>query len=195
MEIKNQKYGKKMSITLSFVALNLVIGSLVSFLKIPIYLDSLGIVLATLLIGWHHGILCAILTVGIGFFLINPYLPAYIFTSLAIATTVYFLRKINFFSSCFKTIISGLIIAVISATFSAPITAFLFEGSTLSGNDGITAFFLTTGRNIWKSVFLSGLSSEPSDKIIVCLIAFQIMKSIPDRFINKNSLRKFRDEK
>ena len=189
------KYSTKLSVTLSLVALNLVIGSLVSFAKLPIYLDSIGIVISTLLIGWQFGIICALLTIGIGFFLINPYLPAYTCTSIGIVLSVAILRRLNGFSSYIKVIICGFIIAVVSATLSAPVTAFLFEGSTLSGNDAITALFLHVGHSIWRSVFLSGLSSEPFDKILVCLISFQILKAIPKTFIDRYGFKNFRNAK
>jgi hypothetical protein len=46
----------KTSLVLAFVALNLTVGGLVSWLKLPVYLDSLGIVMATILMGWRYGV-------------------------------------------------------------------------------------------------------------------------------------------
>jgi len=192
MQAKHMNWNK-LSIVLSLVALNLVIGSIVSFLKLPIYLDSLGIVIATLLVGWPWGVLAGLLTVGLGFFLINPYLPAYTGTSLGIVFCVALMRKMNLFSSSLRAAVSGCVVALVSATLSAPVTALLFEGSTLSGSDALTAFFLHTGQGIWKAVFLSGLSSEPVDKVIVCVVAFQILRAIPQKFVDANELKNFRN--
>ena len=50
------------SLVIAFTALNLTIGGLVAWLKLPIYLDSTGIVLASLLLGWRAGVACAVLT-------------------------------------------------------------------------------------------------------------------------------------
>lgn len=193
MELSKYLSSRKMTVTLSLVALNLIIGSLVSFFKIPIYLDSIGIVIATILLGFGYGIICSILTVSIGFFVINPYLPAYFGTSLAIVFTTHILRKNNFFSSYFRVLISGIILAIVSAVVSAPITAFLFGGATLSGSDILTIYFRSIGNNILKSVLFSGLSSEPIDKIIVTFSTFQILKSIPATFINKYNFNKYKN--
>ncbi|MBK7957237.1 MAG: hypothetical protein IPK03_03465 [Bacteroidetes bacterium] len=58
---------KKISITFSLTALGLALGSIVSFLKLPIFLDTIGIMLCTLLLGWEYGILASILTAIIAF--------------------------------------------------------------------------------------------------------------------------------
>lgn len=190
--MKIQK-SKKISVTLSLVALNLIIGSLVSFFKLPIYLDSIGIVTATILLGWRYGILCSALTVSIGFFLINPYLPAYLATSLSIVLFTHILRSYNFYATPTRVCISGLLIALVSAIVSAPVTAYLFSGSTLSGSDILTVYFLSVGNTILNSVVLSGLSSEPIDKIIVSIISIQILKSIPSSFIRRHDFNTYKD--
>ena len=184
---------KKLSVCLSLAAFNLIIGAIVSFFKLPIYLDSIGIVTSTVLLGWRYGIVCSLVTVSAGFFLINPYLPFYTLTSLGIVTISHFARKFNFFSQPVKIIIVGLVLAVVAAILSAPITTYLFEGSTLSGSDAITACFISVGKNIFSSVLLSGFSSEPVDKIIVALISFFILKSLPKSFVEKNDFRYYKD--
>jgi energy-coupling factor transport system substrate-specific component len=184
---------KNLSVLISLTALNLIIGSIVSFFKLPIYLDSIGIVLATILIDWRYGLICSLITVLGGFLLINPYLPFYTLTSFAIVFTVNLLRKWNFLSTLWKVILSGIIIAIVSAVISAPITTYLFEGSTLSGNDAITAYFISTGKTILNSVVLSGISSELVDKIAVVLISFIILKSIPISFFKKNHFRYYKE--
>ncbi len=184
---------KNFSVLLSLAALNLIIGSIVSFFKLPIYLDSIGIVLSTILLGWRYGLLCSIITVLGGFLLINPYLPFYTLTSFAIVFTINILRKWNFLSNFAKVIISGIIVAIVSAVVSAPVTTYLFEGSTLSGNDAITAYFISTGKTILNSVILSGISSELVDKIAVLLISFLILKSIPINFFTKNNFRYYKE--
>jgi energy-coupling factor transport system substrate-specific component len=70
------------------------------------------------------------------------------------------------------TIISGLVVAVVAALCSAPVTAIVFGGVTASGSDLVTAFFRGTGRSLLQSVLISGLSSEPVDKTLVSLVAF-----------------------
>jgi len=183
----------KTSLLLTFVALNLTVGGLVSWVKLPIYLDSIGIVMATILLGGRYGCASALLTVTLGFFFVNPYLPFYAATALAIAGTVEFLRRRNMYRSLSTTVLSGLMLAIVAALVSAPVTALLFGGVTASGNDLITVLFLKTGRSLVEAVFLSGLSSEPADKTLVSIIAFFALKGLPQKFLRNFDLRSLMD--
>lgn len=182
------------SLVLAFVALNLTVGGLVSWLKIPVYLDSLGIVIATILLGWRSGFLCALLTVSLGFVFVNPFLTFYVLTSLAIASTVELLRRRNLYRNLATTLVSGLVLAIVAALFSAPVTAILFGGVTASGSDLLTAFFRSTGRSLLQSVLMSGLSSEPIDKLLVSTIAYLSLKGLPERFLDNFRLRGISDK-
>lgn len=182
----------KTSLVLAFVALNLTVGGLVSWLKLPVYLDSLGIVMATLLLGWRYGVWCAVLTCFLGFFS-RPYLPFYVLTSIAIAIAVELLRRRNMYRNLGTTIVAGLIVAVVAALFSAPVTAIVFGGVTASGSDLVTAFFRGTGRSLLQSVLISGLSSEPVDKTLVSIVAFLSLRGLPERFIRNFKLRGISD--
>lgn len=183
----------KTSLVLAFVALNLTVGGIVSWLKLPVYLDSLGIVMATILMGWRYGAWCAVLTCLLGFFG-RPYLPFYTATSLAIAGTVEIFRRKNLYRNVGLTVISGLILGVIAALVSAPVTAVVFGGVTASGSDLVTAFFRSTGRTILQSVVISGLSSEPIDKVLVSLVAFLSLRGLPEKFLTNFKLRGISDK-
>jgi len=72
-------------------ALNFAIGNVVYLVKLPIYLDSVGTILCALLLFPDRGaaIVCAFVAGFIGVILtglvINPFLPWFMFTVLAIA--------------------------------------------------------------------------------------------------------------
>jgi energy-coupling factor transport system substrate-specific component len=70
----------------------------------------------------------------------------------------------------------------------------LFGGITGSGSGVITAFLLASGHSVLKSVFLTGVSCEPVDKALQCLLAFWLLKSLPrklkDRFANAGYLQR-----
>ncbi len=180
---------QKLSLLLSLTAVNLTLGALVSYLKLPIYLDSIGLLLATITLGFPWGVLCAVATVVLGFFLINPYLPAYIGTAVAICGATEILFRLGMFNSLIRAVLSGLVIAVVTATVSAPVTAYLFGGITLSGADALTAYFLTTGKTLLDSAMLSGISSEPVDKTLVCIFVYLILQRIPKSVTTRFELR------
>lgn len=186
--------GRRFSLILGLAALNLAIGAVVSLIKLPIYLDSIGVVIAAIVLGVIPAIVCGAITCGVGFFLVNPYLPAYFGTSIVIALLAVLCRRLNLFRSLPLAMVSGLIIAIGAALASAPITAYLFGGATLSGVDAITAFFVSSGKALIESVLYAGLASEPVDKVLVCLIAFSVLRSLPNSFFSKNGLRSYRND-
>jgi energy-coupling factor transport system substrate-specific component len=181
------------SLVIAFTALNLTIGGLVAWLKLPIYLDSMGIVLASLLLGWRAGVVCAVLTCAFGFFLVNPYLPFFTGTAIVIALVVDQLRRRNMYRTTVLTFVSALILACAAALTSAPVAAFVFGGVTTSGSDLLTAFFRTTGRNLLDSVMLSQFTSEPVDKTIVTFVAISVVRALPRSFLAQHQLRAYRD--
>ena len=183
----------RISLVLAFVSLNLTVGGLVSWLKLPVYLDSLGIVLATILLGWRYGVLCAVLTCLIGFFS-RPFLPFYTGTSVAIALTVEFLRQRNMYRNLGLAVVSGLVLAFVAAVCSAPVTAIVFGGVTASGSDLVTAFFRSAGRSLLESVMISGFTAEPVDKTLVTLVAFFSLRGLPERFLSNFQLRGISDK-
>lgn len=179
----------KLYIALSLAAINLTIGGVVSWLKLPIYLDTIGTIASTVLLGWRLGLLTGSISVGLGFFIINPYYPAYVATMIALVLTTEILARRCMFRSIGWSIASGVILAIVSAIVSAPVTTFLFGGVTASGADVLTALLRQTGWTILESVALAGISSELVDKILVSIAACQIFRALPRRFYLDFSLR------
>ena len=78
-------------------ALNFALGSIVYLIKLPIYLDSIGTILCALLLAPSRaaGFVCAALAALIGVILtgllVNPFLPWFAATAVAIAAVSAFL--------------------------------------------------------------------------------------------------------
>jgi len=160
------------------IALNLGLGFVVSALKLPFYLDSIGTVLATALGGLGVGVIVGVLSVIIGSLYV-PTLWAYVFTAVAIAIYTNITLKIGFLRRLVPTLLGGIGLGVIAAIFSAPVTTYVWKGVSLAGPDAITAFVLTTGKTILESVVLGGLATDPIDKIVTSLIAYALLRRIP----------------
>ena len=126
---------------------------------------------------------------GIGFVIINPYLPAYTPTLLALVVTTELLAKKFMFRSIGSSVLAGIVLAIVAAIVSAPVTAYFFGGVTASGADLITALLRQTGRTILQSVVLTGISSELVDKTLVAIAASLIFRALPHRFFVDFSLR------
>ena len=151
-------------------ALNFAIGNIVYLVKLPIYLDSIGTILCALLIfpDRRAAFVCASIAGFIGVILsglvINPFLPWFMFTMLAIAlvsalltaraTDTFRARPLPLPPFVAKVVIYGIITGIASAVVSAPVVVWLFGGVTGSGTAFVVAFFLKTGQQLLNSAFL-----------------------------------------
>ena len=121
------------------IALNLGVGFVVSTLKLPFYLDSIGTVLATALGGLGVGVIVGVFSVLIGSLYV-PTLWAYAFTAVAIAIYTNITMKMGFLRRLRPTVFWGLGLGVVAAFFSAPVTTYIWKGVSLAGPDAVTAF-------------------------------------------------------
>ncbi len=169
------------------IAINVGIGAIVKALNLPLYVDSIGTILATLLLGWRMGAVVGVLGFVITSIFINPFAIYFVGTQIVIAIYTRIVGKRGWFKNVFKTIVSGLGLGIIAAIVSAPVIILVFQGATGNGAALLTSFFAKMGNQIINSVFLSGFSIEPIDKGLQCFLAFFILKSIP-----KNLLLNFR---
>ena len=186
---------KKVYITLSLAALGLALGSIVSFLKLPVYLDTLGIMLATLLLDWRYGTLCAVITAGAAFFVVSPFIPFYLPAMLVVVFLTEFLARRGFYSNFLKSTWAGVLHGIFGTLVSAPITYFVFNGFTSSGNDVIVAFFSSHGTSLFMAIIFSLLIFAVIDRIVTCLLCVSIIKALPQSFFKKNGLRTVKNEK
>lgn len=161
------------------ILLNLGIGTLVHVLKLPLFVDAVGTILVTILVGIPAGITTGVLSFLLGGLLVNPVMPYFSGTQAAIAIFVGIMARQSFFRSIPKTVVTGILLGVVAAVVSAPVIVKLFGGITGSGSGVITAFLLASGKSVLKSVFMTGLSCEPVDKTLQCLLVFWLLKSLP----------------
>lgn len=174
------------------LALNVAIGVIVNLMKLPVYLDAIGTVLSVLIL-YPFGIhaLWAGIAVGVGSFVIagtifNPVLFWFIGTQAIIAVYTYFvyaklLYKYENASNAKRiaiSIFSGAILGFVTSIVNAPIVAIVFGGVTGSGPSLIAALFLKAGQTIWQATMFFGLTSEPIDKALQCLVAFVVFSRL-----------------
>ncbi|MFN8429790.1 MAG: hypothetical protein U0V04_07415 [Spirosomataceae bacterium] len=190
-------FQKKRMLALTFIplaiAINVGIGAIVKVLNLPIYMDSIGTIITTVLLGWKKGAIVGVLGFIITSIFINPFAIYFIGTQVVIALVVDFFVNRAWFTNVWKVALSGIGLGIITAIVSAPVIILVFQGATGNGAALVTSFFAKMGNQIVDSVFLSGFSIEPIDKAIQCLIAFFVLKSIPQSLLerfNSTVLRK-----
>lgn len=169
------------------IGINISLGSISSVLKVPIYLDAVGTIIVTILLGLRAGIVTGVssfilMTVtGLG-----PYYIYFSGTQVAISLMTYWLSSLGLFSTVLRVILSGVVLGIVAAVVSAPVIVYLFGGAETNGPGLITTFLIATGKTIAQSVLLKGISIEPIDKTLQCLLAIFLIKSLP-----KSQIRKF----
>lgn len=183
------------------IALNVAIGSIVHLLKLPIYLDSMGIMLVAILLPgsrWSAFLTAAV--VGVVSFvitglLINPFLPWFSLTGIAGAAYGAFLVRGRVQDELtgrrgahvltMKAVLFGIGWGILAAIVSAPVVVYLFGGVTGSGTTLVTAFLVRTGHQLLEAALLTGFAAEPIDKTLQMLIALIIGRATPRTFLER----------
>jgi len=168
------------------IALNVAVGGIVHAIKLPIFLDAIGTIVAALVMGLAPGIVVGIASFLIAAAVLNPVYVWFIGTQAVIAVFVYlFASRFSAFKSIGRVIPTGIALGIIAGVVSAPVIVLVFGGVAGSGRDLITAGLISTGQQVYKAVILSGAASEPVDKLLQTLAAFYVLKSLPKKVLGQ----------
>ena len=171
-------------------ALNVSIGYLVSILKLPLYLDSIGTILISVLCGWVYGLIAGLSALLILSLTVTPTVIAYAGTAVVIAVLSALFARVGFLKNLKITIIGGLVIGIAATAASVPVTTLLYGGVSLAGSDAITTVFKATGMPLWESVLFGSLITDTVDKLICALICFSLVRSMSPRMLSRFSGKK-----
>jgi len=174
--------------TLSLVLITVAVGInyvgklFASALKLPLWLDSIGTVLAGMLAGpWIGAISGAVNNIIFGI-TADPVSFWYLITSIVIGLLVGYLAMTGWIRDFPRAVVLGLIVALAAAIVSTPINVFLWEGTT--GNiwgDGLYTILRNGGTPIWIASFIDELVVDLLDKVATVVISFLIFKALPQR--------------
>ncbi len=167
------------------IAINVVIGQIVVFLRLPVYLDSIGTVLVAVLAGPWAGALTGTLSNIIWGLAIDPNAFPWFPVALFIGFVSGWCAVGGLFKNWWKVAITGFLVAITAAVVSTPIAVYLYGGITASGSSFITAYLLETGRGVFEAVFSTNFLVEPVDKIATAMLAFAIVKGLSQRYISR----------
>jgi len=162
-------------------ALNVTVGYLVSAFKLPLYLDSIGTVLVSVLFGGVYGVATGLTGLVVLALTTTPTVIAYAGTAVVIAVTTAVMRRAGFLKNWPMTIIGGIVVGIVAAAASIPVTTMLYGGVSLAGSDALTTLFKTAGLPLWQSVMYGSLVTDIIDKIATSLLCFILIKSFPAR--------------
>ena len=163
------------------IVLNIAVGQLVSLLKLPIFLDSIGTVLVGVLAGPWAGGLTGLLTNLIWGVISSPVAAAFAPVAMVIGIAAGVCARYGLFRTWWLAILSGLIITVFNAVVAVPIRLYMFGGITGSGADFVTAYMLALGRDLFGSVVVTVFTSNLLDKVVTALLVWGVVKAMPER--------------
>lgn len=167
------------------IALNLAIGTVVHLLKLPIFLDAIGTIVVTVLAGITAGIITGVGSFVLAGILVNPAYPWFSGTQVVIAVFVRIVAQRGGYKTVYWRVVFGLLLGILTGIASAPVTAFLFGGISGSGASLITAYLMATGKKVLQAVILSGLASEPLDKLFQTLLAYGLLRGVPQDILSR----------
>ena len=163
------------------IAINLVIGQLVSILKLPIFLDSIGTVLVAVICGPWAGLLTGVVTNVVGGILLDPFFMPFAPVAAVIGLVAGFLANGGMFKNWWKSALAGVIITVAVVIVAAPIRVIVFGGITPNTVGAITSLLVASGQDLIQSVLEATFLSNLADKVGTALIVFGLLKAFPVR--------------
>jgi energy-coupling factor transport system substrate-specific component len=175
-----------LSIGAMAIAMNIVLGTIVSKLNIPLlFLDTIGTIFIAVLFGPWQAIAVGSLTNILSPILAgNPKNIPYFIVNAAVGLIVgYIAKKYKF--NMITAVISGLILSVVCPILGTLITVGFFGGLTGSANDFITLFLQKSGMKIFTAAFIPRITGNFVDKIGSCILVLLAMKYVPVQYKNR----------
>jgi energy-coupling factor transport system substrate-specific component len=166
------------------IAINVALGQLVqSVLKLPIYLDSIGTVLAGILLGPLAGAITGLLANIIWGLTLAPSALPFAAVAAVIGLIAGYAGQYGAVQSWWKMALFGVLTGIVAAAISAPIATYVFGGVTGAGTDVLVAMFQNLGASVLGASFAQGAVSDPLDKTITYLVVWAIISALPRRLL------------
>jgi len=166
----------------SAVGINYIGKLFAGVLKLPLWLDAIGTVLASMLGGPVVGAICGAINNVIYGLTMDPISFIYALTSIAIGLSVGIIAYKGWIKNIGSAIGVGLVVALVSAVVSTPINIAFWGGQT--GNvwgDAIYAALIANQFPVWIASFLDELLVDIPDKVATVVVAYGIFKGLPKK--------------
>lgn len=164
------------------VGINYVGKAFAEFLKLPLWLDSIGTILAGMLSGPIVGAICGAINNIIYGLTISPISFIYGLTSVAIGIVVGILAYKGWVKNIGRAVMLGIMASVVAAVVSTPINIGFWGGQT--GNvwgDAVYASLMAKHFPMWIASFIDEFIVDFPDKIATVVIAYLIFKGLPEK--------------
>ncbi len=164
------------------VGINYIGKLFAGVLKLPLWLDAIGTVLASMLAGPVVGAIAGAINNIIYGLTMDPISFVYALTSIAIGITVGIISYKGMLKNIGQAFIAGLIVALVAAVVSTPINIGFWGGQT--GNvwgDALYAYLIAHNFPVWIASFLDEIVVDIPDKVATVVIGYAIFKGLPKK--------------
>ena len=163
------------------IAINMVGGQLISMLKLPIFLDSIGTLISAVLLGPVVGMLTGLLTNLLWGLLTDPIAAAFAPVAMVIGLVAGWLARAGWFRTLPKVVVSGIVITFAVTLVAVPLRTALFGGVTGGGADLFVAWLQAVGQNLVESVAITVLGANLVDKVLTAVLVWILLRQLPLR--------------
>lgn len=166
------------------VAINIIGGQLNSALGLPLFLDTIGTILASILGGPWVGLAVVIIGKAVSS-ITSPGFFAFILVSIGIAIVVGNASRKGWLTSPAKIFLTMLATALVVAIIGSTVRMTFYGGITGDGTSVIISTLVASGQEIVKAVFGTVFITNFIDKSLSILLSLAIIKMIPDKYLVK----------
>lgn len=168
------------------IAINLVGANLALFLRLPIYLDTIGTLLIAVILGPWYAASTAFLSALINWMTTDSFSLYYSPVAIVVAIITGILIKRNCKPS--SLLWKSLIISLPGTIIASVITVILFKGITSSGSSIIAQFLHGIGLDMTSSLILVQVGTDYMDRLISLILVFStitLLKKHSPNLINQ----------
>ena len=154
-------------------------------LKLPVWLDSIGTVLASMLAGPIIGAASGIINNLVYGLTVDPISTVYAITSGAIGLIVGIMAYKGWIANVQKAIVIGFVVGFSAAIISTPLNIIFWGGQT--GNvwgDAFYAILISNNAPVWLASFGDSIIVDVPDKVLTVIISYLIFKGLPKTLTN-----------
>lgn len=151
-----------------------------SLLKLPLWVDSVGTVLSSMLAGPIIGAIVGIVNNIIYGFTTNPISFVYAITQAVIGLVVGIMAYKGWISTLGRAIVLGLVVGLVAAIVSTPLNIIFWDGLTDNiWGDALFALMISNDFPLWLASFADSVVVDVPDKIVTVLLSFLIFRGLP----------------
>ncbi|PTQ55836.1 MAG: hypothetical protein BSOLF_1416 [Candidatus Carbobacillus altaicus] len=166
------------------VGINYIGKLFAGVLKLPLWLDSIGTVLASMLAGPIIGAISGAINNIIYGLTMDPISFVYGITSVFIGLVAGVLAYKGWIGNWGKAVVAGLLVGLTAVIISTPLNVWFWGGQT--GNfwgDALFAAVMANTHSLWLASFLDELVVDLVDKVLVVLVSYAIYKGLPHNIL------------